>query len=75
MRLFWQPQVSVVLGFAQAPLERLLDTLDSVLAQQGVVLECVAVADGWPGTQALHARTPCAAATHACGWCCSPTAA
>jgi glycosyltransferase involved in cell wall biosynthesis len=50
--------VSVVLGFAQAPLERLLDSLDSVLAQQGVVLECVAVADGWPGAgvlQALHA--------------------
>ena len=53
-----RPQVSVVLGFAQAPLERLLDSLDSVLAQQGVVLECVAVADGWPGAgvlQALHA--------------------
>ena len=53
-----RPQVSVVLGFAQAPCERLLDSLGSVLAQQGVVLECVAVADGWPGVavlQALHA--------------------
>ncbi len=53
-----RPQVSVVLGFHRAPLERLLDSLGSVLAQQGVVLECVAVADGWPGAavlQALHA--------------------
>ena len=58
MRSPRRPQVSVVLGFAQAPLERLLDSLGSVLAQQGVVLECVAVADGWPGAavlQALHA--------------------
>ncbi|MFM1811653.1 MAG: hypothetical protein RLZZ336_591 [Cyanobacteriota bacterium] len=48
----------MVLGFHRAPLERLLDSLGSVLAQQGVVLECVAVADGWPGAavlQALHA--------------------
>ena len=53
-----RPQVSVVVGFAQAPLAGLLDSLGSVLAQQGVVLECVAVADGWPGeatAQALHA--------------------
>lgn len=53
-----RPQVSVVVGFAQAPLERLLDSLGSVLAQKGVQLECVAVADGWPGVatmQALHA--------------------
>jgi hypothetical protein len=47
--------VTVVLGFAQAPLERLMDTLGSVLAQQGVALECVAVADGWPGAEAAQA--------------------
>jgi glycosyltransferase involved in cell wall biosynthesis len=43
-----RPQVSVVLGFARAPLERLCDTLASVLAQQGVTLECLVVADGQP---------------------------
>ena len=43
-----RPQVSVVLGVHDAPVARLLDTLDSVLAQQGVALECLLVADGFP---------------------------
>lgn len=50
-----RPQVSVVLGFAQAPPERLLDTLDSVLAQRGVSLECLVVADGCPSAPVLRA--------------------
>ena len=50
-----RPQVSVVLGFCRAPLERLLDTLASVLAQQGVNLECLAVADGYPEPTVLRA--------------------
>ena len=50
-----RPQVSVVLAVAGAPLERLLDTLASVLRQQGVSLECVLVLDGPPGSAVLAA--------------------
>ena len=39
------PQVSVVLA-THGDAERLLDTLESVLAQQGVELECLLVCDG-----------------------------
>jgi glycosyltransferase involved in cell wall biosynthesis len=59
-----RPQVSVVLGVHGAPLARLLDTLASVLAQQGVTLECLVVADGtpplpqWQALQALARRDP-----------------
>jgi len=57
-----RPQVSVVLGVHGATQARLLDTLASVLAQQGVVLECLVVADGlpppaqWRALQALARR-------------------
>ncbi|MEB3172413.1 MAG: glycosyltransferase [Cyanobacteriota bacterium] len=50
-----RPQVSVVMGYAQAPLERLLDSIASVLAQQGVSLECLVVLDGPPGAGVLQA--------------------
>lgn len=50
-----RPQVSVVLGVARTPLERLLDTLASVLAQQGVRLELLVVLDGPPASALLAA--------------------
>ncbi|MFZ9620913.1 MAG: glycosyltransferase family 2 protein [Prochlorococcaceae cyanobacterium] len=59
-----QPQVSVVLGMHQAPLAHLLDTLASVLQQEGVSLECLLVADGtpprpvWRAVQRLARRDP-----------------
>ena len=56
------PQISVVLGVHGAPVARVLDTLASVLAQRGVALECLLVADGtpslplWRALQALARR-------------------
>ena len=56
------PEVSVVLAVHGDPVARLLDTLESVLAQQGVGLECLVVADGhpalpvWRALQALARR-------------------